>query len=476
VRRRRLGAERVAVGGATIAALAIVATCLGCGRLRDAGNDARDAREAGDVTPDGGDVVSDGGADGARDARRANDGNDGSPDGDASRANDANDANDGSLDGADAEPVADGGGDSNGPAAPALTEWQLPFENSLPEQITAAPGAVYYVDFTLFSLGRLDLGSGNVTQWFPSFTPSVPGDIKFRTSDATLFVTSAPPDNLGEIGQFDPTTRVYRHWRMPSGLSGAPPNLALDAVGRVVFANATDTGSYVIGRLDAATNTFVTWPIPDAVVSSESSADRVTIAPDGTVFFNVGGFGNQCVARLDLSTGVFTAWSFPSEVSWAIAADASGDVFFQWQTPDFGIARLAPGDGRLTEWTAPHGQNDDFVLADGLLFFGTGYPLGDAAPAASALDPSQPGIDSALTPLAVGPVTPSSAEVAPLVDQDVTFEAGDAQVTSDSVTGTANGAFTEWSVPGAPRFFSTGPGPAVYFSENSTPAIGRLLP
>ena len=148
----------------TLVALAIVATCLGCGRVRQSGNDAGDAREVGgEVAPDGGNDALDGGAEteDAGGARHANDANDGSLDGDASRAEDdgsldgdASDANNASPDSAGAEPVADGGGDTDGSAPPAFTEWQIPFDNSSPAQITAAPGAVFYADFMLLSIGR----------------------------------------------------------------------------------------------------------------------------------------------------------------------------------------------------------------------------------------------------------------------------------------------------------------------------------
>jgi streptogramin lyase len=437
---------------------------IGCGSrsLGDGGTGEVGAEGSAGTDAAGAEPISDAGA--AMDA----------PDADAQTISDAAAADAAAA--SDAQTITDAGA-ADGAIAPSFTEWRLPFDNAVPAQIAGAPGVVYYADFMLAAIGRLDLASGRVTQWFPRFTPSSPGDIKFRSSDATLFITSAPANGVSEIGQFDPASRVYKHWQMPPGLLGAPQNLALDPAGRVVFAAMTEGGSsYVIGRLDPATNVFTTWPIPDSIVPTESYAGKVTIAPDGTVFFNVDGFTNHAVARLELSGGAFTMWTFPGEVVFAIAADASGDVFFQWQSPESGIARLVPGSGRLTQWTTPHGQNDDFVLQGGRVFFGTVDPAGLAPAAVSALDPSQTGLEGALTPVAAGPVTPSSIAVQPRVDEGVAFEEGDAQVASSSVTGTVMGAFTEWSAQAGPRYFSGGTGTEVTFSEGSAPIIGRLVP
>jgi len=40
----------------------------------------------------------------------------------------------------------------------------------------------------------------------------------------------------------------------------------------------------------------------------------------------------------------------------------------------------------------------------------------------------------------------------------------------------SNGAFTEWTAPLVPRYFSAVAGDAVYFSEQSAPVIARLAP
>jgi len=79
-------------------------------------------------------------------------------------------------------------------------------------------------------------------------------------------------------------------------------------------------------------------------------------------------------------------------------------------------------------------------------------------------------------PKVADPVTPSSTQVQPQVDEGVPFEQGDAQVTARPAAPVSNGAFTEWTAPLVPRYFSAVAGDAVYFSEQSAPVIARLAP
>jgi len=382
----------------------------------------------------------------------------------------------GAAAGGGAGALAGDGGGAGGGFAPFL-EWRIPFDDAQPLQIAATPGAVYYMDFVLRSIGRLDLASSRVTQWFPKLTTSSPGDIELRSSDGTLFVTSSPADGHYEIGHFDPSSRIYRHWEMPPALA-ATSDLALDGQGRVLFAAmAKDGAHYVIGRLDASTNVFTTWPIPDSMVPPESYANQVATAPDGSVFFNIGGFTARGVAHLNVATGVFTMWTAPHDVVFAIALDASGAVIFQQQATGLDeIARLIPGTGQLTEWVLPYQPSDDFALYGGRLFSGGNDPAGLAPSSVSALDLSRPAADSVVTPRVADPVTPSSTQVQPQIDEGVLFEQGDAQVTVSPAAPVSNGAFTEWTAPLVPTHFSAVVGDAVYFSEQSAPVIGRLAP
>ena len=91
-----------------------------------------------------------------------------------------------------------------------------------------------------------------------------------------------PSDGHYEIGQFDPSSGIYRHWEMPPALA-ATSDLALDGQGRVLFAAmAKDGAHYVIGRLDPATNVFTTWPLfPMTDLTWVISAGR--LAPGGAL-------------------------------------------------------------------------------------------------------------------------------------------------------------------------------------------------
>ena len=344
----------------------------------------------------------------------------------------------------------------------AVTEWTIPFADSQPFQIAAWGTTVFYLTSSVDQmLGRLDTESATVIEWPVSDPSTSPGDVQVRPSDGTVFFPSA---TVGELRQFDPQSQRLRKWALPldvpAGDTPGPFSVAFDASDRVIF-SAFDASGPLIGRLDTVSGHLDVWTFQDG------GTMRVRVAPDGTVICTTGTQSFD-VVRLDPTTGVFTEWALVDQPQWGSVVDASGDLFFLQLSTDFqGLSRFSPDTGRLTNWaTSDLFGYETLDLLSGHVFFVSSSPT-----AVEALDPAVAGKDTILSPMPQT-VTPRTSVVTPTMVV-LSGQQASAQVTRLTAQRQTTGAFSVWSLPGAPRMLATVPG-AVYYTDGVEPFIAQL--
>ena len=160
-----------------------------------------------------------------------------------------------------------------------ITEYDLPRREGQPHDASVAPdGMVWYSDFGLPYLGRLDPGTGEV-----------------------------------------------KEWRIPVAREGAQEgslDVKLDREGNPWVGLLLQRS---VAKLDLKTETFKTWKIPEEYASERSRAGMVAMGPDGKVWLktSVDTYGAHL---LDPLTGEIT--SFPLSVSfYGTASNSKGDLY-----------------------------------------------------------------------------------------------------------------------------------------------------
>jgi virginiamycin B lyase len=282
-----------------------------------------------------------------------------------------------------------------------ITEYDLPAETRMPHDvIVTRDGAVWYDSFAEQILGRLDPGTGQVTEYtVPTLKPGSP--------KGALALRADPDGNLwlglcyqAGVARFDPKSETFKMYPLPADLDRdytqttevEPSRSNID--GRVWI---EDSGTYSIYRLDVATGTFEVFqpfPIPSPNVY-DLAAD-----PDNNVYFTV--FGRNDIGRIDAKTdevsihptptansaprrGTFdaegrnlwfgefrankvgvldtrtkifrewtppTPWFFPYDV----APDRNGEAWTGSMLTDR-VARLDARTGQFVEYLLPHSTN-----------------------------------------------------------------------------------------------------------------------
>jgi len=359
--------------------------------------------------------------------------------------------------------VAGGGGDSI--TGNDLTEWPVPFPNSMPFQIAATDDSVFYLTKDdAMRVGRLDVATARFTEWTTPCTATSPGDI--QVANGQVFFTCA---SFGEIGQLNVSTGQLTRWALPIAAPPAEPtqgpwSLAVPS-GREIFFEADDANGSYIGCLDTFTGGLRTWSFPGA------TASKVVVAPDGSVLFTTwNGFGPYQIVRLDPTTGVFTSWSLTTQPLFPLVVADDGSLFFEEGSSEFtGVARLVPSTGRLTEWETPEYPNDSLASHGGRVYLGS-----DGGLLLSALDPRVRGSDRNIVPIVSAPVAPQefglSSITTPLPVEETIGVASRRILPSQTV-----GAFVTWTLGTPPRMTASIPS-ALYFTEDAYGIIARLTP
>jgi virginiamycin B lyase len=117
-----------------------------------------------------------------------------------------------------------------------IREYQLPSTGSRPRRIAISPdNMVWYTDFSLGRLGRLDPETGEVKEWqSPSGPKSLPYGIA-ATKGAIWYSESAASPNT--IVRFDPKTEKFQTWAIPGG-GDIVRNMDVDRDGNPILANS----------------------------------------------------------------------------------------------------------------------------------------------------------------------------------------------------------------------------------------------
>jgi virginiamycin B lyase len=120
------------------------------------------------------------------------------------------------------------------PATRRIEEFMLPNEDARPRRIAAtSDGYIWYTDFTRGRLGRLDPRNGEVVDWLsPGGAQSGPYAIAVLGDDVWYAETGAEQNVLV---RFDPKTRSFEQWPIPSG-GGVVRNMVATPAGGLALA------------------------------------------------------------------------------------------------------------------------------------------------------------------------------------------------------------------------------------------------
>ena len=269
-------------------------------------------------------------------------------------------------------------------AAPVgtLKQFKVPTANSQPRAITTgADGNLWFTEGTEFTNSPAKVGritpAGNITEFdvdcnFCILTDIVqgPDDILYLSSNNPILVrfdvatqTQLPsidiPNNIAVAGdlaidggdiwftdfnndslwRYDITADVFTEFPVAPV---EPSDVVVDSAGDPWFTAPFD---HTVIRLDPATGTLETFPVPDGL-----SPRSLVIATDGQIWFT-SRFTPQGVGRLNPTTGVVTTFPTPSNPGpEGIAASPDGTVWFT-QTTKGNVASI-DNSGVITETKA----------------------------------------------------------------------------------------------------------------------------
>jgi streptogramin lyase len=230
------------------------------------------------------------------------------------------------------------------PRSGATQTWDLPRGGYYPHTLRVKPGVVWFTVALSNQLGRLDLGTNNVTlrrlplsnweQWlgnlflgpalaFGSLSPHQDRHVRFAignlSGNGSRYLPLPYGIDLGpdgavwysklyddRIGRFDPRTGALKEWQTPFK---GPRRLAVAKDG-VVWIPAF--GSGLLARFDPKAEHFVTFPIPAVPVGAEAPY-AVGVSPTGEVW--VTGTQADALYRFDPVYQRFTVYPLPTRVA-----------------------------------------------------------------------------------------------------------------------------------------------------------------
>lgn len=163
----------------------------------------------------------------------------------------------------------------------------IPDNNAVAGDLAVDGGDIWFTDFNNDSLWRYNTTAGQFTQFL---LPIQPSDVAIDSAGSAWF--TAPFDNT--INRLDPATGTVQSFPVPDGLSPRQITIATD--GQIWF-----TSRFVpqgVGRLDPISGEVTTFPTP-----SNPGPQGIAASPDGSIWFTQTTKGN--IARID-NTGVIT--------------------------------------------------------------------------------------------------------------------------------------------------------------------------
>jgi virginiamycin B lyase len=241
-----------------------------------------------------------------------------------------------------------------------VKHFSLPFDETagIHSVVRAPDGMVYFTEFALNKLAKLDPSTGKITEFPDNFTmPDRRADKHTVRVDAkgNLWTSGSP------LSKYDQETGKYTHFmEVPSSYG-----ITFDKDGNVWFCVLQKDGK--IGKIDAKTEKVTQWSPP-----TQGTPQRLAIDSDGIVWF--GERTGHKIGRFDPKTETFKEFSLPgpSASPYAITVDKRG-VWYASTDQDL-IGRLDPNTGKVIEYPFPHSEammREFFIDAQGRIWFAT---------------------------------------------------------------------------------------------------------
>ena len=242
-----------------------------------------------------------------------------------------------------------------------LTRFPLPFDQTagVHSVVRAPDGMVYFTEFALDKLAKLDPSTGKITEFQDSV--NVPGE---REGKHTVRVDAK--GNLWSSGsplsKYDQETGKYTHFmEVPTSYG-----ITFDKDGNVWFCVLRKDGK--IGRVDAKTEKVTQWSPP-----TQGTPQRLAIDSDGIVWFGER-TGNK-MGRFDPKMETFKEYPLPGPAAtpYAMIVGKDGGIWYASTDQDL-IGRLDPKTGKVIEYPFPHSEammREFFLDAQGRIWFAT---------------------------------------------------------------------------------------------------------
>jgi virginiamycin B lyase len=241
-----------------------------------------------------------------------------------------------------------------------VKHFSLPFEETagVHSVVRAPDGMVYFTEFALNKLAKLDPSTGKITEFPDNFTmPDRRADKHTVRVDAkgNLWSSGSP------LSKYDQETGKYTHFmEVPSSYG-----ITFDKDGNVWFCVLQKDGK--IGKIDAKTEKVTQWSPP-----TQGTPQRLAIDSEGIVWF--GERSGHKIGRFDPKTETFKEFPLPgpSASPYAITVDKRG-VWYASTDQDL-IGRLDPNTGKVIEYPFPHSEammREFFIDAQGRIWFAT---------------------------------------------------------------------------------------------------------
>jgi virginiamycin B lyase len=247
------------------------------------------------------------------------------------------------------------------PKTAEVTRFHLPFDETagVHSAVPGPDGMVYFTEFALDKLAKLDPSTGKITEFPDSVV--VPGE---RADKHTVRVDAK--GNLWSSGspvsKFDPETGKYTHFMEAPSSYG----ITFDKDGNVWFCVLKLDGK--IGRVDAKTEKVTQWSPP-----TKGTPQRLALDSDGNVWFGER-TGNK-MGRFDPKTETFREYPLPGPAAtpYAMIVGKDGGIWYASTDQDL-IGRLDPATGKVVEYPFPHSEammREFFLDAQGRIWFAT---------------------------------------------------------------------------------------------------------